>query len=650
MRTRVAAVVGIVAALTPATAFAVPDTPSRSDDALVQTAKKKRKCKSGRVPVRVLKRTRCKKPRAALPRPRAADMSLLLFREALNLDLGGVRDRRGRRAPTMKKLFRRLGPRAYGFMQRELPRALAAVDRAAAASRSAGAADTKFTCKNLPSLGWAGFSESGPNGLRVELQTNGRDLEVSLEADKGGQHFRLQFMLDGCDISDPTPLPDCPTADGRLRGRSKLKAIIKVALLEDGQFVHKYRIDLDGDTTVEATVGDDAKLDHLTIDDHQRTDEYAPALVQGLFGPMSVHGKAHHSARMNLRTGAYEPGQSKVEVDATLGGLVGVFLGGRFREGAANRVKQESDKLFAATLARAIEQLRERETAWQEPNRCAELQFSPASNTLKLAKDAAGDFSGQVVAKRDGGAAKGRWTRTGQQNATVTPDTAQGEGPSFHYTVTNAGSGVKVTAAFRATSPAGVASGTWTQDTEGEILYLGHVSGTLSWDESPCPFLDHQQFSYSADLEKANHTGGPQIPFPIFDEQIMSHPGAGIAAWGNSESGAGSWSSGPCDSGVSDCPSSPLTPEPDDGHGHIIFSREGDMIKATARSFSWSGHTSDDCDIFWSIPVYGEGHFPVSQVGADTLTIPLTINEHGTEDGITTDYVGSGTLTLHRVN
>ena len=74
------------------------------------------------------------------------------------------------------------------------------------------------------------------------------------------------------------------------------------------------------------------------------------------------------------------------------------------------------------------------------------------------------------------------------------------------------------------------------------------------------------------------------------------------------------------------------------------------MIKATARSFSWSGHASEDCDIFWSIPVYGEGQFPVSQVGADTLTIPLSINEHSTEDGTTTDYVGSGTLTLHRVN
>ena len=166
-------------------AMALRSAPTHSSDAATPAAKKKKpKCRAGRVPVKIVGRVRCKRVRAALPRPRATDMSLLFFREALNLDLGGVRDRRGRRAPTMKKLFRRLGPRAYGFTQRRLPRALAAVDRAAGASRSGHAAATKFTCKNLPGSGWGGFSETGPNGLRLDLRTNGRDLEVSLEADK----------------------------------------------------------------------------------------------------------------------------------------------------------------------------------------------------------------------------------------------------------------------------------------------------------------------------------------------------------------------------------------------------------------------------------------------------------------------------------
>ena len=70
-----------------------------------------------------------------------------------------------------------------------------------------------------------------------------------------------------------------------------------MALLEDGQFVHKYRIDLDGDTTVEATVGDNAKLDHLIIDDHQHSDKFARRWCMASSARSSVHAKAHHSAR-----------------------------------------------------------------------------------------------------------------------------------------------------------------------------------------------------------------------------------------------------------------------------------------------------------------------------------------------------------------
>ena len=638
-----------LALLAPATGLATSTAsdPAANDPA-THTAKKKRKCKAGRIPVTVLKRTRCKRPRAALPRPRAADMRLLMFREALDLNPGRVRDRRGRPAPSVKSLLRRLGPRAFRFTQRQLPRALAASDRAAAASRSAGSA---AACKNVPGLGWGGFSESGPNGLRLELTTNGKDLELALEANKDGQRFRIEFLLDGCDLTDPVPMADCPTAAGRLRQRTKVKATIKVALFEDGRFVHAYTLNVDGDTTVQAKVGDDAKLDHLTIEDDQRTDEFAPALVRGIFGPMSVHARARHTARMNLRTGAYEPGLSHVEVDATLGGLIGIFLEGRFRAGAANRIKQQSDKLFAASLARAIEQLRERERAWQEPNKCAEFQFSPASGSLTLAKDASGNFTSQVIAKQGGGAASGRWTRTSQQNATVTPETARGENPSFHYTVTNAGPGVKVSAGFRATSTAGVASGSWVQDTEGEFLYLGEVTGSASHVEGPCPIATHEQFSYSANLEKSAHTGGPQQPFALVSPSTLANPGVGLAAWGNQETGAGSWGRDPCpDEGDPGC-SSALHPEPDPEHGHVIFSVEGSNVKATARSFSWESNApaGSDCYMFHSIPVFGIGTFPLSEVGAQTITVALRIEEHSAEPGETNDYVGSGTLTLHRV-
>ena len=146
-RARLAGALLALALAAPPSAHAVGSGPDRLGDPPTTVAKKKRKCKAGRIPVKVLRRTRCKRTRAALPRPRDADTRLLLLRQALDVDLGGVRDRRGRRAPTVKKLFRRLGPRAYPFMQRQLPRALAAADRAAAASRSAGAAGAGVDCR-----------------------------------------------------------------------------------------------------------------------------------------------------------------------------------------------------------------------------------------------------------------------------------------------------------------------------------------------------------------------------------------------------------------------------------------------------------------------------------------------------------------------
>ena len=445
------------------------------------------------------------------------------------------------------------------------------------------------------------------------------------------------------------PLAACPTATGKLQGTTKLQAEIKVSLLDDGEVTQRVTIHLKGETKVEAQVGEDAKLDHMKIDDTQKVDEYVPALIRGIFGPMSAHLMAHRTAGVNLRTGAYQPGESHVEVDAHLGGLVGIFLGGRFREGAGNRMKQESEKLFAATIQRAIEALREREAAWQEANRCAELQFNPASGSLRLAKDASGDFTGQVTAKADGEAATGRWTKTGQQYATVTPDTAAGKGPSFHYTVTDAGPGKKVTASFRVTSPAGVAAGNWTQDTEGEFLYLGEVSGTSQWDQGPCPDATHESLGYSAKLEKSTHTGGPQQPFPLVDDTTVANPGVGLAAWGNDETGTGSFTRDPCpDDGDPGC-TTQLQPDTEHGHGHVIFAVEGSTVKATARTWSWKSIDQTDCFLESGVPVFAVGTFPLSEVGAQEITVPLSLVVHNSEDGYTSDFVGSGTLKLHRV-
>lgn len=160
-------------------------------------------------------------------------------------------------------------------------------------------------------------------------------------------------------------------------------------------------------------------------------------------------------------------------------------------------------------------------------------------------------------------------------------------------------------------------------------LYLGEVKGTLRHDQAPCPFASHEQFSYSAKLEKSAHTGSPEQPFLIFDEATLANPGVGLAAWGNSETGNGSWTIDPCDVGDPGC-STPLHPVPAQGHGHVIFSVEGETVKATARAFSWESNapSDSDCYLFDSIPVFGVGKFPLSEVGAETISVALSIIAH----------------------
>ena len=84
-RARLAGALLALALAAPASAHAVGSGPNHFGDPPTTVAKKKRKCKAGRIPVKVLGRTRCKRTRAALPRPRDADTRLLLLRQALDV-------------------------------------------------------------------------------------------------------------------------------------------------------------------------------------------------------------------------------------------------------------------------------------------------------------------------------------------------------------------------------------------------------------------------------------------------------------------------------------------------------------------------------------------------------------------------------------
>ena len=120
------------------------------------------------------------------------------------------------------------------------------------------------------------------------------------------------------------------------------------------------------------------------------------------------------------------------------------------------------------------------------PGKCAELKFTPASDTLKLKKGQTGTIwsvrveSNGTADNPRATAAKSAFNRTGQENATVTPGQAQGNVVPFNYTVTKAGAGVKVKATFKATSTAGLAAeASWTQPTDAEAP-VKRITGTFS--------------------------------------------------------------------------------------------------------------------------------------------------------------------------
>ena len=289
---------------------------------------------------------------------------------------------------------------------------------------------------------------------------------------------------------------------------------------------------------------------------------------------------------------------------------------------------------------------------WATENRrrdpyCAKAVFDPVSETVALSKGQAKTLS--VYAKGDdGGRATGaRWTVMDPTNAAFTPGSLSGAHPTINYTVSQSPSGDHVRVTLKFTSTAGVGKDTWTEPIGG-ALYLGEVTGTSQWDEGPCPDVTHESLGYSAKLEKSTHTGGPEQPFALVDDQTLANPGVGLAAWGNGETGNGSWTRDPCDSDPG-CTSA-LLPDVAQGHGHVIFSVEGANVKATARTWSWKSVDQGDCYLQAGVPVFGVGTFPLSQVGDDTITVPLSLVNHSNEDGVTSDFVGTGTLTLHRAN
>lgn len=613
--------------------------PAMTDSTVTAVAKHKKKrkavkCRKNQVPIKLKRRTvGCRSLRAALPAPREGDPRLLLANTALDDDLGGLRDRRGRRARSLKKLFRKVGPRAYRTVQRAIPEGLARLDRLAAtspaASRSAAIAARQLPkCAGGPPPTKTDTYRSGSGGESMTATvTLGAVGTLDLQLEGGAYRISVAITSDECSHFDA---PACPTAAGVVDANDN--SIFKVSLtIAKGDTVLMSRsFDYSGRTRMHAEVDEHAKLKLIDIDD-TRTANIELGGTRQEFGPVNLIYTGIHHARVDMPKGSYVPDLSAVDISLT---VRGVTVGRSDLGQVGNNIAKDLDNDFATLVGTEIANFRSLEVTWQKPGECAALAFDPASDALgPLSKGQTGQLTGHVVAKSDGRtASSGKWTLVGAGNGAITPAEGTGAAPMFTWTVTNAGDGIKLKGDFKATSPAGVASGTWEQETEDKPLYRGTVSGTRGDTPIPGECGGAWQFSYSARL--ADIVGSDQ-PFAIIDKVDGGSAEIG-GAGGYDETGNGTYTLEACN-GLPAC-STNLSIDPAvDLHGVVLFDADADTVFVTV---DIGGIEHGDCGL--SGLTLGEGTFPRSMIGADTITVELSFNSG--------PVFGNGTMTLTRVN
>ena len=402
--------------------------------------------------------------------------------------LGYAPDLKNRRPPSLRDLLEPFGPGAYAAATEGIASIPKTMDRLRPKmARALDSASTSWLAAKAPCKG------PGPK-LRDSKKTdlgNGASFELHLELgdqasagfaiqgkakDGSDRTVRLEVDFDLCDSSISLSLPECPTAEGKLDGSGSTKFTLTVSTLKDGAVEHSYRVELAYKIKLKGQVAVDAKLDWVDIE-HTFTVKRSSSRESILWGPSTEQGRVERTTRVNMRTGSYDLGKANVlDVSFQYSGILSILVQDRLAQARiAAELAKQSDEEFAQTVKAIIDEYQNREKAWQTPNKCATLEFDPASRSLRVRDGQTGTVKGTIKATRGGVAKDGRWRRQAQRHVNVTPTQAPGAQPSFSYRVLDAERGISAT--FRATSPAGVAAGDWVQGGED---FPARFSGTFT--------------------------------------------------------------------------------------------------------------------------------------------------------------------------
>jgi hypothetical protein len=489
---RLAAALLAAVAVTPALAPA-------SADAATSAAKK---CKKGTVVVKTGRKKRCIKLRVAPPRPKNADRGQLALDFLLSSKWPALRDRRGRRVPSLAKRLRSAGHGAAPALRRTFARGLALVaarrQNAAAVARGA----PRARAAQSGGGGVTGVSDGNTIGFNGEIPAG--DITIFVE-------FRAGLA------SDRIEGEDCPTGAGRLEGRKRGQTSISIRLVgPNRQLISGYSATLAEENSYRGQTADDAKIDTLTID-HEAI---ARTTITGAGqAPLSLRMSTSRRAQVNMRTGSYTAGERRLDVAVRLTGAP-PEIAALLEAEVARKLQGETDREFAQVVYTAMAQYRQMETRFnQDFNRCVAMRFDPHPDQRRYGVGERGRFTAWLEPTLDRGTRpNGIYRRANQLNVEGSPAAANGTTASLGFIVTTASNPAWVQ--YRATSKAGVALGTHDVLTQPNptykvvgMAYTDHLSAPNIFTYLGCTYSSSQNNTTTFQDSGAPIDGaiGPQL-------------------------------------------------------------------------------------------------------------------------------------------
>lgn len=480
-----------------------------ADDAAKRKAKK---CRKGQVRVKVGKRVTCRPLKQAFPKPRAGDPRKLFAQFIFKKDFSHFRNRRGKRPKSLPKLIKKTGRAGPRVLAQAMTAALARLDTMESAS--ARAAQSSSGCSGGGPRTSDSFTSGGGGGgpsatVGVTLGPDGGS--VGIDVSGNGTSVKVDMGLGLCDPNE-LEAPDCPTAVGRLDGKIRYKFKVAITVTQNGTNVWSQSMTVTRTTKLVGWNEVDAKLDRLDIDDVETSVFTLGGATRG-FPPTTIKTKLERTTQVDMRSRSYEPNLSNVEVTITMEGLFGPDRDDAEAD-AERRARSDAMQQFRTVVDKGIEGYARRETDWQDPPKCATLEFQPGPRSMTLRPNDTGSFTAKAKAKSDGQFSELDAKLTTQHNAVFSPTRAGGQQARFSYTV-NDGARDTVSTKVRATSKAGVAEDTWEQRVEPPpppppSAYNGTFSGTADYDEHELGEGNNMHASWSGNF-RANGTG-PSYP------------------------------------------------------------------------------------------------------------------------------------------